>query len=83
MLHAPEPFGLGVTTYDFALQFERVEELLARFETLVKAAGVPILAPNEGRQLAGFEAKQGGDTLYIPSNMIPALVPMGEGPDGV
>ena len=83
VLHAPEPFGLGVTTYDFALKFERIEDVLAQFETLVKATGVPFLAPNEGRQLAGFEAKQGGDTLYIPSNMIPALEPMGAGPDGV
>jgi phage portal protein BeeE len=72
LLHSPAPYGLGITDYDLALEFLDVEALLQRMKTLIEATGVPILSPDEGRSIAGYEPK-GDDTLYMPSNMVPGM----------
>jgi phage portal protein BeeE len=81
ILHAPEPHGLGIETYDFELKFERVDDLLKRIEAVVRAVGGPVLTQPEGRQVLGYEAK-GSDALFIPVNMVPALEFSEGGPDG-
>ena len=70
LVRAPEPVGLGITDWELTLTFERPEELLARMEALVKAAGVPIISPDEARKLGGLP-EVGDDSLYRPPTMIP------------
>lgn len=80
VLHAPPPYGLGVTAYDFALKFENVSDTLQRIQGIMQAtSGAAILSPDEGRQIIGYEPK-GDDTLYITAGMLPG----GDfgGPDG-
>jgi len=69
VLRAPEPVGLGITDWRAELEFERVEEVLAKVEALVKAAGVPVLTPDEARQLLGY-APAGDDQLWRPATMV-------------
>lgn len=70
ILHAPPPYGLGVTDYDFALTFEDAAQLLRKVEALVKAAGAPILSQAEARQLMGYEPA--GETVpLLPASMLP------------
>jgi len=80
LLHAPEPHGLGVTTYDLVLEFERVGDLLQRIAAVVNAVGGPVLSQVEGRQMLGYEAR-GSPELLIPVNMVPALELDEGGPD--
>jgi phage portal protein BeeE len=80
VLHAPEPHGLGVSTYEFVLNWERVDDLLSRIEAVVRAVGGPVLTPPEGRQLLGYESR-GEDVLYMPTNMIPSDEWGESGPD--
>ncbi|MBZ4023258.1 phage portal protein [Rhodobacter sp. TJ_12] len=40
-----------------------------RYEAITKAVGGPILTPNEGREIEGLDAIEGGEKLYPPSNM--------------
>ncbi|GEM47202.1 phage portal protein [Deinococcus cellulosilyticus] len=80
VLHAPAPYGLGITQWDVTAKFERVEDLLKKFEALFKATGVPFLKPNEARQIIGYEAVDGGDDVYIPSSSTPMSVNIPESP---
>ena len=81
VLHAPEPYGLGVQTYDFTLEYESVSDTLQRIEGIMRAtAGAAVLSPDEGRSIIGYEAR-GDDTLYIPMGVIPGGGDFG-GPDG-
>ena len=80
ILHAPPPHGLGVTDYDFVLEFQDVEQFLRKIEALVKAAGAPILSQAEARQVLGWEPA--GETKpLLPSTMIPAADFGAGGPD--
>lgn len=72
LLHAPEPHGLGIETYDFAIEFERVDDLLKRIEAVVKAVGAPVITQVEGRQMLGYEAR-GLNELLVPTSMMPAI----------
>jgi len=80
VLHAPAPAGLGVTSWDFRLEFERVDDTLRRVQGVVTAVGGPVLTQPEGRQVLGYEPK-GLDELFVPVNMVPGL-PLPGGPDG-
>ena len=81
VLHAPEPYGLGVQSYDFTLEYESVSDTLQRIEGIMRAtAGAAVLSPDEGRSIIGYEAR-GDDTLYIPMGVIPGGGDFG-GPDG-
>lgn len=77
VLHAPEPHGLGLTTWDFKLHFERAEDTLQRIESVIKATGRPVFTADEGRAVLGYEAR-GDDELYVASSMVPVLA-LGEG----
>lgn len=70
ILHAPAPYGLGITDYDLGLEFLGVEQVLARIETIIKATGRPVLSADEGREILGYEPK-GDDDIYIPANLVP------------
>lgn len=80
VIHAPAPSGLGVGSYDFALEFEGVDDLLARIEGVVKSVGGPVLSQVEGRQLLGYEAA-GESSIFLPVNMIPPFDLGVGGPD--
>jgi len=80
ILHAPPPHGLGVTDYDFTLEFDDAAQLLRKIEALVKAAGAPVLSQAEARQVLGWEPA--GETKpLLPSTMIPAADFGAGGPD--
>ena len=81
VLHAPPPHGLGVQSYDFALQFENVTDTLQRIEGIIRATGgAAVLSPDEGRAIIGYE--EGRDSaLYVPVGLIPGGVEYGNGPD--
>lgn len=81
ILHAPAPSGLGITDYDFALNFKSIEDTLKRIEGIVKAVGAPILTQVEGRQMLGYEAK-GEDEVLLPASMLPGGDLLSGGPDG-
>lgn len=81
ILHAPEPYGLGVQDYDFVLKFDGVEQLLKKVEALVKAAGAPVLSQAEARQLLGYEPA-GETTPLLPASMLPGGDLLSGGPDG-
>ena len=49
-----------------------VEQTMKNYERLQKAAGVPIITPNEARGKIGLDDTEGGDVIYIPMNYIPA-----------
>jgi phage portal protein BeeE len=80
ILHSPAPHGLGITDYDLTLEFLDVEAILQRMKTIIEATGVPVLTPDEGRQLVGYEGK-GDDNLYMPANMVPTSVEPADSPD--
>lgn len=84
ILHAPAPYGLGITQWDITAKFERVADTLAKFEALFKATGVPFLSPNEARTVIGYEATEGGDDVYIPSSNTPMGMQIPDSPvDGM
>jgi len=69
VLRAPEPVGLGVTDWMAELEFVRVEETLARIKAVVEGAGVPVLTPDEARQILGYQPV--GDTrLWRPASWV-------------
>ena len=77
VLHAPAPHGLGIRSWNVALEFLRVDEVLARIESVVKATGgAAVLAPNEGRKVLGYESydNPAADQIYMPANLIPLEV---------
>lgn len=81
ILHAPEPHGLGVQDYDFALSWEDADAYLAKIEALVTAVGGPVLSQSEARQELGYEAA--GETApFIPTSMLPGGDLGVGGPDG-
>jgi phage portal protein BeeE len=75
VLHAPKPYGLGIQQWDLRLDFQSTAEVMAKLESLTKATGTPILTPDEGRDLAGYE-KKGIDQIYAQA----ALAPLEETP---
>lgn len=81
VLHAPPPYGLGVQDYDFQVSFDDASQLLRKVEALVKAAGAPILAQSEARQLLGYEPA-GETTPLLPASMLPGGDLLSGGPDG-
>jgi phage portal protein BeeE len=70
LLHAPPPFGLGITQWDLVLEYQDIEAVLTRIEGVTKATGRPVLTGDEGREILGYE-QIGDETLYVPANLIP------------
>lgn len=73
VLHAPPPYGLGVTDYRLVAEFRDVDIIQQRIEAVVKATGRPILTGDEGRELIGYEPR-GDDEVLVPAGLVPAGV---------
>lgn len=71
VISSDAPFGLSIKSWRIVAKFDKAEEALKKYETLLKAVGTAFLTINEGRQLAGFEPVDGGDELLTASNLIP------------
>ncbi|MBF6596079.1 MAG: phage portal protein [Thermaceae bacterium] len=69
LLHTPQPSGLGITQWDFHIEFRDAAALLQRIETLVKSTGVPFMTQDEARAEMGLEGMD-LDDIYIPANMV-------------
>lgn len=80
ILHAPAPSGLGITTWDFHLNFNAVERTLERIKGITEAVGGPVLSQVEGRAILGYEPA-GEDKPFLPGNMLPTLDFGAGGPD--
>jgi phage portal protein BeeE len=82
-LRMPAPFGIGLRGWHLKLEFESVGDTLKRVESIIKAAGVAVLTPNEGRALLEYERVNNPamDQVYVGANMVPLeIIPQG-GPD--
>lgn len=70
VLHAAPPHGLGVQEWDLQLDFRSTSEVLGKMKAIREVVGVPILSPDEGRDMAGYEGR-GLVQVYAPASVAP------------